>query len=84
MFYFREKKECDFVVRLGTKIIEAYQVCYLLDDFNKEREIQGLLEALETFNLNEGIILTYNQEDVLLVNGKKIIIKPTWKWLLAK
>lgn len=82
LFYFREKNECDFVVRKGLKIEEAYQVCYNLDDLNKEREIGGLIEALKKFNLKEGMILTLGQEDELKIEGKKIVIKPVWKWLL--
>lgn len=82
IFYFRNKQECDFVIRVGTKINEAYQVCYALDDFNREREIGGLLEVLQKFNLKEGFLITLNQEDELLIEHKKIIIKPAWKWLL--
>ncbi len=84
LFYFKEKNECDFLVRNGSSITEAYQVCYLLDDFNQEREIKGLIEALEKFNLKEGKILTLNQSDKLKIKGKKVIIQPVWKWLLEK
>lgn len=81
LFYFKEKNECDFLVRAGVKIIESYQVCYKLDDFNKEREINGLMEALEKFSLAEGTILTLNQSDELKIKDKKILVKPVWKWL---
>ena len=81
LFYFKEKRECDFVVRVGSKITEAYQVCYTIDDTNKEREIKGLVEALEKFNLKEGFILTLNQEDNYVIDGRKIKVKPVWKWL---
>lgn len=82
IFYFQENKECDFVVKEKEKIIQAIQVCYKFDDENQEREVNGLLEALNKFNLKEGLILTYNQEDKIEIEGKKIIIKPVWKWLL--
>lgn len=84
LFYFRETKECDFIVRQGTKIIKAYQVCYILDESNKNREIEGLIEALNKFKLNRGIILTLNQEDEFTIENKKIIVMPVWKWLLEK
>lgn len=84
LFYFKNSKECDFVVRTGSKITGAYQVCYTLDDFNKEREIGGLVEALNKFNLKEGLILTNNQEDKFVIEGKKIIVQPVWKWLSEK
>ncbi len=84
LFYFKEKNECDFLVRDGSTIVAAYQVCYKLDDFNREREMNGLLEALHTFNLKEGLILTLEQEDEFKLEGKKIIIMPVWRWLLTK
>jgi len=84
IFYFQEKNECDFVVKEGTKITKAIQVCHSLDEDNKDREIKGLLEALSKFNLKEGLILTYDQDDKLEADGKKINVKPVWKWLLGK
>jgi len=82
VFYFQEKGECDFVIKEGTKITRAIQVCYNLTEQNKKRELTGLSEAMEKFNLKEGLILTYNQDDEFLVEGRKIIVKPVWKWLL--
>jgi len=82
IFYFKEKNECDFVIKEATKITKAIQVCYELNEDNKKRELNGLSEAIEKFNLNEGTILTYNQEDEITIQNKKIIIMPLWKWLL--
>ncbi|MBU1245844.1 MAG: ATP-binding protein [Nanoarchaeota archaeon] len=82
IYYFREEKECDFVVKEREKIIEAVQVCYKLDESNKERELAGLFEAMNKFHLKEGLILTYDQIDEFKIKGKKIIVMPTWKWLL--
>lgn len=82
IFYYSEKSECDFVIKEGTKIIQAVQSCYDLTKENKERELRGLSEAMKKFGLKEGLILTYNQEEEIKSEGKKIIIKPIWKWLL--
>ena len=83
IFYFREKHECDFLVVEKNNIIAAIQVCYELNDDNKEREIKGLQEALENLNLKEGLILTFDQEDELSVVNKKITVMPVWKWLTS-
>lgn len=80
IFYFREKGECDFVVKEGEKIKYAIQVCYELDEENKNREISGLIEAMKKFNLKEGFILTYNQEDKIEMGSRKIFVKPVWIW----
>lgn len=82
IFYFKEKKECDFVIKEKEKITYAIQVCYGFNEENKEREINGLLEALDEFKLKEGLILTYNQEDEFNVKDKIIRVVPVWKWLL--
>ncbi|MBU4351963.1 MAG: ATP-binding protein [Nanoarchaeota archaeon] len=81
IFYFHEEKECDFVIKENEKITKVIQVCFDLNEENKNREINGLLAALKEFNLKEGLILTYNQEDEFLIETKRIIIKPVWKWL---
>jgi len=77
-------KECDFVIRKGNKIIEAIQVCHELNKGNEDREFGGLKEAMNKFKLKEGLILTNGQEDEIISEGKKIIIRPVWKWLLEK
>ena len=81
IYYFNEKGECDFLVKQNGAVNMAIQVCYELTDDNKNREINGLLAALDAFNLNSGLILTYNQEDKIDVNRKNINIMPVWKWL---
>jgi len=82
IFYFQEKGECDFVIKEKNKITKAMQVCYKINKENEEREINGLLEAMKEFKLNEGLIITYDQEDKLLIKDKVIKIVPAWKWLL--
>lgn len=82
IFYFQEEGECDFVIKEGTKITQAIQVCYDLTEQNKGRELNGLLEALDKFKLKEGIILTYNQDDKFEFKGKLINIISLWKWLV--
>lgn len=82
IYYFKEKQECDFLVREGMKITEAIQVTKVLDNNNEKRELGGLLEAMEKLNLKEGLIITQDQEEERKIKGKKIKIVPAWKWLL--
>ena len=81
IFYFQKDKECDFIVKDREKVVQAIQVCYEFNDENQDREINGLIEAMTELKLKEGLILTYNQEDDFEIKGKKIIVKPVWKWL---
>lgn len=82
IYYHLGKYECDFVVKEGRKITEAIQVTKILDNNNEKRELRGLLEAMDKFNLKEGMIITENQEEEKKINGRKIKIIPAWKWLL--
>ena len=82
IFYFQKKGECDFVVRENNKINNVIQVTKELDIGNKDREISGLMEAMDEFDLTEGLILTQNFEDKILMGKKIIYVKPVWKWLL--
>ena len=84
IFYHHGKKECDFVIKKGLKIIEAYQICFELNEENREREIDGLLDALDSYNLKMGYIITRQQEEKIKVKNKIIKVIPIWKWLLVK
>ncbi|MFA5797676.1 MAG: ATP-binding protein [Candidatus Woesearchaeota archaeon] len=84
VYYYADKNECDFVIKNGTKIIQAIQVCYALDNSNKEREINGLLDAMNAFKLHEGIVLTFEQTDQFNVDGKKIRVIPVLRWALGE
>ena len=84
MYYHRGKKECDLVVKEGNAIVAAIQVTWSLNDENRKREIGGLMDALNSYDLDEGLILTFDREDEFKKDGKRIIIMPVWKWLLVE
>ncbi len=76
IYYFRERKECDFVVFEGESCKWLIQVTEKVHVDNQQREIDGLLEAMTFFEKNEGYILTLDQSDTLTFDGKTIQIKP--------
>lgn len=83
IYFHKEKKECDFILREGNRIVQAIQVTTNLSDPEvRNREIEGLMEAMNTYKLREGIILTENEEDKIEMNGFMISVIPIWKWLL--
>jgi predicted AAA+ superfamily ATPase len=81
IYYFKGKKECDFVVRSKNQSIQLIQVCYDLTIDNKDREINGLLEAMDFFELKEGIIVTFDQQEEFLLNDKIIKVIPAHVFL---
>ena len=81
LFYYNEKgKECDFVIGHQDVIEQAIQVCHFMNLENQTREIDGLVEAMTFFSLDKGLIITFNQEDVLIKNGKRIELIPAYKY----
>ncbi len=93
IYYHREMKECDFLIRENGVMLMAIQVCKsIADPATRQREIDGLVEALERYSLNEGFILTEDEEETISVmrepsnkkqSGYKINVIPIWKWLLG-
>lgn len=81
IWYFKGKKECDFIYRNKEKTIYAMQVSWRLDAQNERREVEGLLEAMDELKLNEATIITFDQEDTLIKDGKTIRLTPAWKWM---
>lgn len=88
IFYHQGARECDFVIQDGLHIRMAIQVTQNMDQAEtRNRELSGLLEALECYRLKEGWILTHDEqgeESAKLKSGHsvRIHILPVWKWLL--
>jgi len=76
IFYFQLKGACDFVVLEKNMITKAIQVCLEITDENFEREYNGLKEALQSFNLSYGQIVTLNQSDKFIDNDLTIEMIP--------
>jgi predicted AAA+ superfamily ATPase len=84
LYYFNENKaECDFVVMKNEKLEQVIQVCYELSPENREWEIRGLKEAMDFFEIKKGVIVSFNQKDAFMHNGKRVEVLPAWKFLLS-
>ena len=85
IFYWKDHqgRDVDFVIRDGLLVKQLIQVT---DASSREeiqkREITGLCKAEEEFNCSNLLIITWEFEGVEMVDGKKIIYEPLWKWLL--
>jgi hypothetical protein len=84
LYYHKGKYECDFLVREGIAITEAIQVCKELTEANREREFNGLLEALNNYGLDKGFILTEDQQEIIKQDKLIITVLPIWKWLVSE
>ena len=63
-------------------IENVIQVSYDIKQ-SKKREIEGLVETMEKFNVQKGLIITQDYEAKETIDEKKIVYMPLWKWLLS-
>ncbi|MCQ9328840.1 ATP-binding protein [Pelistega suis] len=77
LYYYNENhKECDFVVCQNSMPVQLIQVCWQLNAENIVRERDGLLDAMNFFGFEQGKIITLNQEDKMIIDGKTIEVLP--------
>lgn len=81
IYYYQDKGECDFVVFEKGKAKSAIQVCYKITNENFDREYNGLVKAMQTFNLKEGIIVTLNSKDIFEKDGLRVNVIPAHIYL---
>jgi len=66
-----------------TFVSSAIQVSSdIRSDKTKNREISGLIDALNEYKLKKGYILTMDSYGKEEVAGKDVIIIPAWKYML--
>lgn len=82
IYYFNEStKECDFVVCEKNIPKLLIQVCYVLTNENQQREIEGLIEAMNYLNFDTATIVSFDQEDLIIQHAKRINVVPAYKYL---
>jgi predicted AAA+ superfamily ATPase len=83
IWYYKGRKECDFICREAKNKLSAVQVSWQVGQQNEKRETEGLLEAMNQLNLGEGTLVTFDQEDEFVLEEKKIHLVPGWKWMMG-
>lgn len=87
LFYYRSRndKETDFVCRKGVNIQQLIQVCYDISSTKtKKREVGSLVECAEELNVNRLLIITWNQDEILEMNGYTIEVISVRNWTAGK
>jgi predicted AAA+ superfamily ATPase len=83
IYFYKEKYECDFVIKDGHSISDTIQVSYSLTDKKTAgREIRGLVDACKSFRLKKGTIITSDELKDFEAEGIKIKQIPLYRWLL--
>ena len=78
--YFDADGECDFIVRKRHAVTDAIQACTRLTDEAMDREIEGLVEAMDACSLDSGTIITESQRDAISVGNRRIEVVPFCEW----
>ena len=78
----RQGYETDFFARHKiTNKVELIQVCWTMSDIKTfDREVKGLVSAMDELSVSSGTIVTWDDETVI---DNTIKVVPVWKWLLV-
>lgn len=77
IFFFNDQKECDFIIKTTKKII-AVQATYELTNENYDREVNGILSAMQQLSVDKAFIITFDGEEKTI--HKNIEVVPFWKF----
>jgi len=89
LFYHKtQSSECDFLIKEEGRIQQAIQVTYRLGMDNRDRELKGLVRAMEQFRLEKGVVITKDQHEDIVVSSRgmsyRIQVIPAWRWALDR
>ncbi len=80
LFYLRDITEVDFYVP-GKLLIQA---AWRLDnETTRRREVASLIKAADKYPAEKLMIITYDQEEKILLDNRMIHVLPAWKWMLT-
>lgn len=80
IYFFKRKNEVDFYVPEAKLLL---QVSYNLNAAEtRKRELNGLVEAMKEMGINDGVIVTYDSQEIIKIDNFVITVIPAWKWLL--
>ena len=79
----RDSTECDFVQEMRDGTFSAVQVSWELSQDNEAREFAGAVAAMKRLGLDECILVTRGQSDVVNIGGRTIRVVPAYEYLLT-
>ncbi|WP_048160720.1 ATP-binding protein [Thermococcus sibiricus] len=83
LWYWRDvRREVDFVLKKGLKIVELIQVTKEITRDNYGREVRNLVAVGKELKAKKLSVITWDEEDVIEVDGREVRVIPLWKWLI--
>ena len=83
IFYYKKNNECDFIIREDDRFLPVQAAYELSEDDTKQRELNGLVEACKYLGTDQGIIITFDQEEILTYKNMDIHVVPFYKYFLG-
>jgi predicted AAA+ superfamily ATPase len=81
IYFLKKNVEIDFYVPEKNLLIQSsYSI---LDPETKIRETKALKKGMNEFKINEGYIITFDEEGEIKTDEGTIYVIPAWKWLLT-
>jgi predicted AAA+ superfamily ATPase len=80
LYFYHQNIEVDFYIPTHAL---AIQVSYSLkDESTRKREITALLKMAGAIEIDKLIIITYDENETIIEEGREITVIPIWQWLL--
>jgi predicted AAA+ superfamily ATPase len=80
IYFYKRIIETDFYVPDHNLLV---QVCMSVKDYEtRERELKSLKYSMRELQINESMIITYDEQEEIEIAEGKIKVVPYWKWVL--
>lgn len=84
IYYYKGIQEVDFYARLDDKEMLVNVSYEIKDEKTRQREVAGLLEAMDYFKLDAAYLITKEEKSEIVSEGKRICVIPLYEWMLLK
>lgn len=83
VFFYKNSKECDFIVAKDQDISMVVQSAYSVADYKtRKREVEDLIAVCKRLSVQTGRIITFSEEDNFTEQNIDIQVIPAYKFLL--
>ena len=82
LFYHKDTHECDFVVKDAMRYVPVQVSWSVAEQDTRRRELRGLLSACQLLKSQSGIIITFDEEAQLTIEGVAVRAVPFYKYFI--
>ncbi|MDD2451116.1 MAG: ATP-binding protein [Sulfurovum sp.] len=84
IYYYKGVQEVDFYARLDDKEMLVNVSYEIKDEKTRQREVNGLLEAMDYFKLDKAYLITKDEKSEIALEEKRIFVIPLYEWMLLE